>query len=369
MAQEAAVDVDDRDRNAGRAPERLADRRARACRLLRRLREDAHHLVGAELRAAIDAEAGIGLADEGAEGGGAKGGGWRLPRAVEVVARGRGAARSGFGVGVGQSDAVGQDAVGADQVRGLEAAGPRRGRLLLGRRVEVAGIGIDGVRAVALDADAAHQLAVLVERQAARVGRQPGRQRRRLHVAAGKARELDTEERTAGREVDEGREMVLDDEARRPRRERVAAAGEERAGAGLGHRHERRRQIDALEAAPAPALLVRSGPHPRSLGRARHAEAREDVAFLIGDGDVRLQPQPLGLGGGLPDDAIDLGRGQRGIGGDPAAGKKRQDRGGQNEGHRLPRKRPGQSHAAASASWMGARFNHIGGRGQGASGA
>ena len=83
---------------------------------------------------------------------------------------------------------------------------------------------------------------------------------------------------------------------------------------------------DPLERkAPEPALVMatrvagrltpfeplpRRARHHARLRGAGHAEHREHVALGVGDRDVRRAGRGAGLGGGLGDDALDLGRGQ-----------------------------------------------------------
>src|SRR5437667_204834 len=167
----------------------------------------------------------------------------------------------------------------------------------------------------------------------------------RAHVAAPEqARELDPEERAARGFLDAGREVRLDDERGRSRREGVALGAEEGGGSGLGDRRHgraradqlgRRRRLPAL-ATPRhmehsgqgdtadqdplePLVHLKDGLRLRLLRKApegdvvpgiRHLEEAEDVPLVIHDRDRDPQPHPLGLGHRLRDDPLDVGRGQ-----------------------------------------------------------
>src|SRR6185295_14999268 len=145
----------------------------------------------------------------------------RLParaRAVHDQPGARGPGRRGIRVGVGEADAVGQDLVAADDLRRLEATLAGARGLLLARDVDEVGPAIERVGAVSLHADAAHDAAVLVEREPAGIGGE-AEGRDGVDVAAAHARELNAEEWPPAREVDAGREVLLHDEAGRARGE------------------------------------------------------------------------------------------------------------------------------------------------------
>src|SRR5919205_761844 len=293
-AEHVAVNVYDGDGHARGAPERLAYRGARDVGLLRRLVDDALHVGGRQrvrrTRTASDEgeEARVGRAADAARDSGdelrrLRGDEGRDERPRErPEGRRRRARRVGVGdVEVCEADAARDDVVAADEVGRLEAALRGDGDQLLEGLVEVGRVFVQRVEPVAFDADAADRDAVLVERRAAGVGGEPERERGPLDVAARQLRELHAEERPRGLELRGGREVLLNDEARRARRKRVALRAEDARRPGLRHGGEVRGNVEPFQALPrAPAAA-----DARRRRRARHAERAEHVPLAVGHGD------------------------------------------------------------------------------------
>ena len=117
-------------------------------------------------------------------------------------------------VGVRQPHAVDEDLVRADRDGSLVAPGRPHRDVLLRGLVVVVHRRVEAVEAVGLDPNPAHQEAVLVDRQAARIAGQPERQGMCRHIRAWKLGELHPEQVTAGLAGDRRRDVLLDDEPR-----------------------------------------------------------------------------------------------------------------------------------------------------------
>ena len=218
-----------------------------------------------------------------------------------------------FRVDIAEGLAVGRDAVGADVRRGREARAACDRDQLVQVVVAVRDHEVEPVDAVGHHPDAARHGAVLVERQAARVGREAERRALRadralrrvpVHVGTGQLRELHAVERPRRRLRFARQEVLLDDLARRARGKRVARRGEVRARDRLRDRRGRvgNRVAQAVERADHPAARDDvDGP-----ARARHAEYGEDVAHAVDDGHRRAGIARARLAHGLGDDAAHI---------------------------------------------------------------
>ena len=198
--------------------------------------------------------------------------------------------------------------LGADERRRLEAARAGQRRPLLRRHVAIGRVQVEAVdrRRPPLRRPPTTR-AVLIKRQAAGIGRQAERRCGPLEVGAGEARELHAEQRSARRVVDARGEVLLHDEARGARRERVAAAREQRARAGLGLT---RRAPQAGGNPPRPSPRVPGARaelgERRPCGRGRAGCLRLSVTAI-----VARRPARCGFRGGLRDHAAHVVGGER----------------------------------------------------------
>ena len=126
-----------------------------------------------------------------------------------------------------------------------------------------------------------------------------------VHVGVKKIRETDADERARRRAAHARRKMLLDDETRRPRGERILIAAQKRGRARARNRprdHARRRHRAGL-----------------------HAPHAEHESLAIDHGDHRARIGLRGVGDGLREDALDIGLAEL-LGGPQPRGKAQQQR-------------------------------------------
>ena len=230
--------------------------------------------------------------------------------------------------------------------------------------VEIADAEVERVDAVGLDADAADHIAVLVERQAAGIGRQTQRRALRTNgrtlfsadsgakgfephreVRARKLRELDAEQRPAGRIGLARVEMFLNDLARGARREGVAARRQIGAGDRLGDRRQLGRRgsgqggvgagediLNVLEAVARGDTAARRHRHTRR--RVGHPEDAEHIADAVDHRDHRRPAPRVGFPPRGRNGARDIGRGQVLCGGGGRPQRQRREARDQKRPHR-----------------------------------
>ncbi|ABQ66596.1 hypothetical protein Swit_0225 [Rhizorhabdus wittichii RW1] len=413
-AEHDAARVDDGHRHLRAAVERLADLRAGAAHHLEGFLEDRLHLglgqrrrdlggVGAAAQrvavvaGAVGQDEGVDIVDRVARAALGRGhraiagrlgaigmaGEHRRGASLRIIARDRyqrsGARQGREGAGVGRVGAqlggvrVGiaklddhLDIVGADVLGRIEAAQARRRDIFVVVAVDVVDVRIIAVEAVRHDADAADHHAVLVEREAARIGGEaerralradeggaaPGGQVAPREIRAGELAELHAEQRAAGELVVAGRIMFLDDEAGGAGREGVARRGQIGAGDRLGDRR-RRERVGGGRSGDDEALDV--GRRHDAVGgldrqrrrRAGHLVDGEDVADPVDDRDDGRLVARRGFLDRLRQHLLHVGDGQRLLGrrGVERGGRRRRGRGG----------RRGRTAAAAAAAAGGER--------------
>src|SRR5262249_59460199 len=134
------------------------------------------------------------------------------------------------------------------------------------------------------------------------------------YVAAEQLGELDSEQRTAGSEIDPGREMLLDNETGGSGGEGMALAAEEGSSARLRYCCQLGRHRNSLQSAICRIGARLSGADPRGHRRAAHLKDSQHVALAINDGNSGVQFRLKGLGDRLCDYRTDVGGGE-GIGG------------------------------------------------------
>ena len=238
---------------------------------------------------------------------------------------------AGIRIGKAEQETSHRDTVRPPILRGLEAYRAGQRDQLIDALVHVEDVGIDAIDPIGDDADPADGGAPEVERQSAGIGGQtqgrtarPDADRLALldQVPARELAELDTEQGPRRLAALAGIEELLDDLVRGAGAEGVPLARQISCGDGLGDGREgdgtpEPPSLDLFEAGVRELRQPLVEPTGRDAGegpRTVHLKHRQHVAHAIGHRDGGPAVTRPGLRHGLGDDALNLGRPEKGAG-------------------------------------------------------